>query len=57
MKRDLAVEERKLINGGAAVSTLCASGEKLYTCTNIFVGSDFPCLVFVYHFAYMVIAS
>ena len=40
MKRVLDVAEMKQIHGGAAVSNLCASGEKLYTCTTIYVGSD-----------------
>ena len=40
MKRVLDVAEMKQIHGGAAVSNLCASGEKLYTCATIYVGSD-----------------
>lgn len=39
MKRILDASEMKQIHGGATVSNLCASGEKLYTCTTYYVGS------------------
>lgn len=40
MKKILSASEMKQIRGGAVSSSVCASGERLYTCVTIWEGGN-----------------